>query len=540
MTDSTAIRILMIEDDDGDATHLQITLRKSQGEYELHRAESLAEGIQLAQEIDFRVILTDLNLPDAFGLASVQQLSECFDNTAIIVLSGQDQEQLYIDAVSKGAESFLCKGEITPTTVHRCIRQSIERIKQREEIKRLVDAIQKQTVVLETQSAQLKTKNERLERLHDSSQKFVNNVSHEFRTPLCVVKQYASLIADGAVGDVSDEQRRMLRVIEDRVDDLNNIVDDMLDISRHESGLLAANRETCDSTQIVTRILSGLQQRASLRGITIQFEADETQTPIFCDAEKVSRTLINLIVNAIKFSSSGDSIVVRVTSSPADREVTFAVQDSGPGIATEQREQIFSRFRQANTQLLSSTKGFGLGLNIAKELVDLNLGQMSLVSTVGEGSTFSFTVPFDEPETVAQRYFARLKQIDENASVCFIRINADIEPDASHRGDEIHQLLNYLLHSHDLLIKTSLSTWLVVQHANPESAKSFLSRVTKETTSLNRNRPQGPLPTLDVQQQGTLSIHASSNALMHPIRCIADAALPLLTLPPDHYEVNHV
>lgn len=540
MTDGTAIRILMIEDDDGDATHLQITLRKSQGNYEFHRAESLAEGIRLARKIDFRVILTDLNLPDSCGLGSVQQLSELFDNTAIIVLSGQDQEQLYIDAVSQGAESFLCKSEITPTTVHRCIRQSIERIKQREEIKRLVDAIQEQTVVLETQSAQLKTKNERLERLHDSSQKFVNNVSHEFRTPLCVVKQYASLIADGAVGEVSEEQCRMLRVIEDRVDDLNNIVDDMLDISRHESGLLAANRETCDSAQIVTRILSGLQQRASLRGITIEFQADETQTPIFCDAEKVSRTLINLIVNAIKFSSSGDSILVRITSSRRDREVTFSVQDSGPGIASEQQEQIFSRFRQANTQLLSSTKGFGLGLNIAKELVDLNLGQMSLASTIGEGSTFSFTVPFDEPQAVAQRYFARLQQIDENATVCFIRIKAEIEPEANQRADEIHLLLNYLLHSHDLLIKTGPVDWLVVQHANPESAASFLSRIAKETTSLNRNRPQGPLPALDVQQQGTLSIHAGIAALMHPIRCIGDAPVPSFALTPDHYEVNHV
>ncbi|EMI16290.1 hypothetical protein RMSM_06790 [Rhodopirellula maiorica SM1] len=101
-------------------------------------------------------------------------------------------------------------------------------------------------------------------------------------------------------------------------------------------------------------------------------------------------------------------------------------------------------------------------------------------------------------------------------------------------------LLNYLLHSHDLLIKTSPSTWLVVQHANPESAASFLSRMAKETTSLNRNRPQGPLPVLDVQQQGILSIHASGDELMHPIRCIANAAFPSFALSPDHYEVNHV
>ena len=540
MTDEAAVRILMIEDDDGDATHLQITLRKSQGEYEFHRAESLAEGIVLAQEIDFRVILTDLNLPDSFGLGSVQQLSEMFDNTAIIVLSGQDQEQLYIDAVSKGAESFLCKGEITPTTVHRCIRQSIERIKQREEIKRLVDAVQNQALVLETQSAQLKTKNERLERLHDSSQKFVNNVSHEFRTPLCVVKQYASLIADGAVGVVSEEQCRMLRVIEDRVDDLNNIVDDMLDISRHESGLLAANRETCDSSQIVTHILSGLQQRASLRGISIEFHADETETPIFCDAEKVSRTLINLIVNAIKFSSAGDSIVVTISSSERDREVTFAVRDSGPGIEPEQREQIFSRFRQANTQLLSSTKGFGLGLNIAKELVDLNLGQMSLVSSVGEGSTFAFTVPFDDPQTVAQRYFTRLQHIDADASVCMIRIEAEIDTEMSQRAEEIHLLLNYLLHSHDLLIKTGPTTWLVIQHANPESATSFLTRIEKETTSLNRNRPQGPLPKLHIQQQGTFSIHIGIEALMQEILCEVEVTLHPFDWNQNQCEMNHV
>ncbi|MGB7328906.1 MAG: HAMP domain-containing sensor histidine kinase [Rubripirellula sp.] len=393
------------------------------------------------------------------------------------------------------------------------MQQSVQRQLHRNEIKRLVDAVQSQKSVLIHQSKELAEKNAHLKKLCDSSQSFVNNVSHEFRTPLCVVKQYANLMADEVVGPITPDQCRMLRVIEDRVDDLNNMVDDMLDVSRHESGLLAAKRDRCSSNEIVERILSGLQQRAALRGIELQYIADPTQTNVYGDAEKISRTLINLIVNAIKFSGTGDRVTIEVTACDTARECRFSVTDCGPGIEPEQQKKIFERFSQVKTGLHQSIDGVGLGLNIAKELVDLNLGSLSLDSEVGVGSTFSFTVPYDDAREVAKRYFARLLAIEAFGPVTIFTISAADENATDETEREIKLLLNYLVRAPDLLLHPSPTEWNLVLRAGPKESMEFLARVITEIESINRNRPQGPMPCIQFHPEGSFELFAAISML---------------------------
>lgn len=355
-------QILLIEDDAMDATLMRLSLDRSLGNYETKCASRLKVGVELARSQEYSVIITDLGLPDSQGLGAIEHLRIASPDAAIIVVSGDDDEQIYIDALSCGADAVLSKFDLGPVTAHRCIQQSIARCKQKAENRSLIQAVQEQKARLESQAIQLADKNERLEKLCATSQDFVNNVSHEFRTPLCVVKQYASLIADGVVGAVSDEQCKMLRVIEGRVDDLNNIVDDMLDISRHESGLLAASRERSDAADIVERILPGLSQRAKLRQIEIQCDVSERMPEIYCDPEKVSRTLINLIVNAIKFSSPDSCVRVTVSHCPVNHELIFAVKDSGPGIEAEQREMIFFTIPSGSLDAAKLDQGLRAGV----------------------------------------------------------------------------------------------------------------------------------------------------------------------------------
>lgn len=505
-----ATSILLIEDDGDDATMLQLSLDRSPGDYAICRVTDLTQGVEVARSNSHAVIVTDMGLPDSCGLASVDRLCQANPNAAVIVLSGADNEELYVQALAHGADSYLCKHDMTPAILHRCIQQSLHRSRQRNEIRELISASNDQRQQLKEQSVLLASKNASLQQMCKTSQEFVNNVSHEFRTPLCVVKQYASLIADGAVGTVSDEQRKMLNVIEGRVDDLNTIVDDMLDISRHESGLLAASRIECSPTEIVDRILPGLQQRAALRKIELTCEMPATLKNVYCDPEKISRVLINLIVNALKFSSPNEPVVVRVSECLVNREVTFAVCDSGPGIEAEQRDLIFARFQQGDTHLQSSTKGFGLGLSIAKELVDLNLGEMSLQSVVGKGSTFSFTVPMNEPVEIGRRFLKRLQEKnngpknEQRSSACVIRATVDKELTVQGKR-EVHSLLNYLLRSNDLLLQTFEGQWLLILDCHPNELPHFFSRANEEIDLLNRNRPQGPLPVVKMNSLGCIN-----------------------------------
>jgi hypothetical protein len=129
--------------------------------------------------------------------------------------------------------------------------------------------------------------------------------------------------------------------------------------------------------------------------------------PVYADAEKAGRIVINLVVNAVKFSPEGSVVVVWAEAGP-EGAVEIGITDSGPGISDEHQQLIFERFQQVGDPHRSSTKGFGLGLNIAKELTALNLGRMRIVSRVGRGSTFSFTLPVAHPSAIVRHYLDRL------------------------------------------------------------------------------------------------------------------------------------
>lgn len=488
-------RILHIEDDYCDAQHLHRMLQQVQGGYALDRADNLASGLELARNANYRIIVVDFRLPGVDGFKAIEQLAAEFPESAIVVSSGNADESMHTRAIEHGAVDFICKSDMSPSTVHRCFQQNLLRLAQQEQIQELLRHVSEQNIEVERQAAQLQEKNVRLERLNEESRKFVNNVSHEFRTPLCVVKQYASLIADDVVGTVNDEQRKMLRTIEDRVDDLNNMVDDMLDISRFESGMLSAQRQVAYASDILLRIIPPLKQRAQLRDITIETKLDDNLPPLYCDPEKASRTLINLIANAIKFSHRGGLITVRVTRNPNNNEVSIAVEDQGVGIPAAQHKELFDRFRQGTGGASSSTKGFGLGLNIARELVELNLGTITIESEAGVGSTFAFTIPVFDRWEVTSRFLRRFAtdSAENKLEAVSIRLPDQHNTDSEEASDEVHGFLNLLLKANDLLLRTGAHSWLLMLDSR-DGFDIFLARLQQEFDGHNRNRPQGPLP----------------------------------------------
>ncbi|GAB5406919.1 MAG: ATP-binding protein [Aureliella sp.] len=497
-------KILQIEDDNGDAEQLSRMLAKSAGNYRVDRASTFSEGLALSREANYRLIVVDLHLPDVDGFEAIDRLASEFPESAIVVISGAEDDSIHLQAIQHGAVDFIYKLDITPSTLHRCFQQNLLRLAQHEQIQELVRCVNEKNVEVERQAAQLREKNKRLERLNEESRNFVNNVSHEFRTPLCVVKQYASLMVDEVVGPVNAEQCKMLRTIEDRVDDLNNMVDDMLDISRFESGMLAAHRTTGNPNDLLLRILPPLTQRAGLRDVEIKCVVDEVLPEVYCDFEKASRTLINLIANAIKFSHKGGKIIVRLSHNMATRSIDIAVEDEGVGIPAKQFKVLFARFRQGSDGVRSSTKGFGLGLNIARELVDLNLGELTVESEVGVGSTFAFSIPEADGWEVASRYLRRLANQGENRQLDVVSIRLPGKPDdcTDAYAADIHAFLNLVLQSNDLLLPTGNRSWLIMLH-NGAGLDSFIAQVAQEISIHNRNRPQGPLPGLQVAVRGS-------------------------------------
>jgi len=260
---------------------------------------------------------------------------------------------------------------------------------------------------LEVANQALAEKNEQLSGLYQTAQRFVDDVSHEFRTPLSVIKGYSEIMRRGLAGPLSQEQTDFTQLIIERTRDLAQMVDDLLDTSKLRAGSLRVDRKPCDVATIFKAVRPSLEGR--LAGSKIQWqERIEAGLPlVFADAEKASRVIVNLAVNAIKFSPEGSQVVLWARVGRLG-EVEIGVTDEGMGIAPENLASIFERFRQVGNA--PTTKGFGLGLNIAKELVSLNLGRISVSSEEKKGSTFSFTLPVDETWAIVGGLFGHLEE----------------------------------------------------------------------------------------------------------------------------------
>ena len=225
---------------------------------------------------------------------------------------------------------------------------------------------------------------------------FVSNVSHELRTPMTSIKGYTDLLLLGAAGDMSAEQHRYLQVIKNNADRLKLLVDDLLDISRLETGKIALSRSEVDLQALVASVIDGhLYGRIHSEGrateVTVALPAD--LPPVPADAEKLTRILTNLVDNALNYTEDGGRITIAARRT--GRSVTIDVIDTGIGIAADAIDKIFERFYRAEEAQERMVSGTGLGLAIVRSLVDMHGGTLTVASTPGEGSTFSFDLPLD-------------------------------------------------------------------------------------------------------------------------------------------------
>jgi len=495
------IRLLLVEDnlDDCELTCLELS-RVESAKFDVQHAARLSEAVQVLSTKPFDVLLLDLGLPDSEGLAGVTALRREVDDVPIIVLTGNTDEETALRSLHNGAQDYLVKAAVCADKLHRAIRYSIER-------QRLVRQLTRAKRLLEK-------KNQRLARMYKTAHRFVDNVSHEFRTPLTVVKEYGSLLREEVVGTVNDEQSRMLDVVVDRADDLNTMVDDMLDVSKLESGLLGASRKNHFVREVFQHVLPSLQRKAAVRGVELLVECEDDCLEVYCDAEKVGRIIINLTINAIKFC--GEPGLVRLWAKPDVQHggAVIGVTDNGPGIDEENLHALFRRFKQLNTDCRSSTKGFGLGLNIAKELVDLNFGNMMVESEVGRGSTFSFTLPASDPGHVMQVYLDRVERLrNGGTNVTLIRAETSDRTN-SELADDVETMLGYLLRRNDLMFQKENNAWLLVLSIEEIELDKFLARAEKAFDDANRNRPLGPLPKVDIRSQGSWHLATGKPELM--------------------------
>jgi two-component system phosphate regulon sensor histidine kinase PhoR len=231
----------------------------------------------------------------------------------------------------------------------------------------------------------------RLERLERVRQEFLSNVSHELRTPLTAIIAFVETLEDGAMDDPASN-RRFLSIIRKNSERMHNLIDDILELSAIEAGTVQVTAEPVRLHSLVNDILTALASRAETRRVTLANEV-ATQVIVFADPRRLEQMLTNLIDNAIKFNRENGSVRISHERGARDRII---VTDTGDGISPEHSKRIFERFYRVDRARSREMGGTGLGLAIVKHLARAHGGEVSVESTLGEGSTFVIELPTDE------------------------------------------------------------------------------------------------------------------------------------------------
>ena len=270
------------------------------------------------------------------------------------------------------------------------------------------------------------------------------------------------------------------------------MVNDMLDGSRLDSGMVSVVRRNTGINDIIQRMRPMLDRKAAVKGTNLRYELTESLPQVYIDEEKIGRVLVNLAVNALKFCGDPGEITIW-TRRDARGGATVGVTDNGPGIPIERQLEIFKRFNQLGTNVRESAMGFGLGLSIAKELVELNLGELSLVSKPGCGTTFQFTLPSAEPIEILDRYLDRVSGLPGRCKTVSL-ITASIPPEETSSAADVGEFLAHLLRCNDLMFQTHAHCWLVLTTLSPIEEDKMLERLQTSLRDANRNRPNRQFP----------------------------------------------
>lgn len=391
-------KILIVDDEPDLEVLMRQRFRRSirSGEYELLFAHNGIEAMEkLRENWDIAVMLTDINMPQMDGLTLLGELEqfnkESGHLTKAVVVSAYGDMDNIRTAMNRGAFDFLTK-PIDFQDVEITINKTLDYVRQIKEGHR-AEEYRIAKVVAEENYAKL----QELELLRDS---LVHMIIHDLRTPLTGVIGAMQLLEMGTAGDLNELQTEFVTMSLDSAQMLLDMINDLLNISKMESGTLTIAPCEIHSHEIAHRALQQVRALAKEKEVELHDELASDLPLLLADAEMLCRILVNLMGNAIKFTPVRGRVRLNVTLDGNSNQIRFTVQDSGIGIPPEAFERIFDKFGQVegNSGTRTST---GLGLTFCKMAVEAHGGRIWVESTIDEGSTFSFVLPVGTAKTSA-------------------------------------------------------------------------------------------------------------------------------------------
>ncbi len=422
-------RLLIIDDSPEDRElYRRLLAQDREHAYELLEAETGEEGLALARERSLDCLLLDYRLPDVDGLEFLSRLL-AEKLVAVIVLTGQGNEAVAVEAMKSGAQDYLLKGGVTRDRLQHAVRSSIEKVALRRKVEERTAELAEANAALrrmydeleglvERRTAELSVANQELKReirvrewaeqerarllvleqqarrqaeeANRTKDEFLATLSHELRTPLNAILGWVQVLRSGKLDPAA--AARALETIERNARVQAQLIADLLDVSRIITGKLRLDFKPVDLRRIIDAALDSVRPAADAKGILLDISVAPLASPVLGDADRLQQVIWNLLSNSIKFTPRGGRVEVRLRE--ADANAVIQVSDTGIGIRPDFLPYVFDRFRQAEGSITRTHGGLGLGLSIVRHLIELHGGTAEVASEgEGEGATFRVRLP---------------------------------------------------------------------------------------------------------------------------------------------------
>ena len=363
-------KILLVDDRPENLYSLECMLMEEN--LEILKAQSGEEALKLAFQEELSLILLDVQMPgmDGFEVANMLKSTKRTRKIPIIFVTAISKEKKYIlRGLDEGAFDYLFKPLETDIT--------------RAKVKTLLQFY--------AQQKEIELKNAELLRLNEEENYFLGMASHDLRNPLGNIITLSELIDEEIGHHFPPEHKNYLKVIQSTSRQMMDLLNELLDVSRIESGLAASHITTVNVHELLQECISTNKAHADKKQIHLNYSLTDTTMTINCDRFQINQILNNLISNAIKYSHAGTLVEVIVEQNSAS--TIFHVQDQGQGIPEQEHKKLFDAFTRTSVRSTGGEASTGLGLNIVKKLIEGHGGKIWLKSDIGKGSTFSFSIP---------------------------------------------------------------------------------------------------------------------------------------------------
>ncbi|MFL6195983.1 MAG: response regulator [Thermoanaerobaculia bacterium] len=420
------LRILIVEDSPEDRVlYRRFLSQDPEQAYELLDAETGEEGLRITREREIDCLLLDYRLPDVDGLEFLSRLlAERL--VPVIVLTGQGNEAVAVEAMKGGAQDYLLKGEVTRERLQHAVRNAVEKVALRRKVeertaelaeansalRKMYDELE---VLVERRTAELSVANQELkkeirnrewaererarllvleqaarkqaEEANRTKDEFLATLSHELRTPLNAILGWVQVLRTGKLD--ADSAARALETIERNARSQAQLIADLLDVSRIITGKLRLEFRPVELPRIIDAALESVRPAADAKGILLEVSLAPIPSPVLGDPDRLQQVVWNLLSNAIKFTPRGGRVEVKLRGTGTSAAIRIA--DTGMGIRPDFLPYVFDRFRQAESSSTRSHGGLGLGLSIVRHLVEHHGGTVE-VESAGENQGAAFTV----------------------------------------------------------------------------------------------------------------------------------------------------